>query len=155
MMNLLMRFLTKTPANVGKRGSSLPYSTKKHGKRIPSKVGHRSDIPEVLEFQSVMEANVFRFYKSKRGLTVEYEAEYFRFPKGASTLGVYGYVPDFKISDGKRTWYIEVKGWMDKNAREKDRLMRTYYPKVKLYYITPVEYKKISDAYRHKIRDWE
>ena len=152
---LLDRLITKMFA----RGADTKKSTFPliKGKRIQAHSGYRPDIPQVAEFQSTMEANLWRFYSQccKGIIEIEYEPKYFRFPKGATKYNIYGYVPDFRLCDGTHTWYIEAKGYMDIYSAEKIRLFQKYYSGLKLYLVTPVEYNLIKKYYSHKILGWE
>lgn len=121
--------------------------------RYPAKRYYRRDLG--IEFKSSMEANVFRFFLTRRWDRVLYEPECFKFPKGASPLGITGYIPDIKLIDRHREVYVEVKGYVDEPAREKARLMKKYYPYIRMWYILPEGYKKIKDNYAHKIPNWE
>ena len=126
-------------------------TSQNRGHRIPSNKGHRDDIPEVLEFQSKMEANLHRFYKVYGGLDCQYEPRWFRFPQGSNNMGIYGYTPDFQLSSGLSTWFIECKGFVDDRSVECIRLFKKYYPGFPIYMVTPVEYKKIEKLYAHQI----
>lgn len=73
----------------------------------------------------------------------EYEVDVFRFPE--LRLGVKVYTPDFKVfyKDGKII-YHEVKGWMDIKSKIKLRLMKKYYPLIKIKLIDKDKYMAIE-----------
>lgn len=73
----------------------------------------------------------------------EYEPDVFRFPE--LMIGLKVYTPDFKVfyKNGSII-YHEVKGWMDIKSKIKLKLMKTYYPKIKIKIIGKEQYKKIE-----------
>jgi len=101
-----------------------------------------------------MEANYARFMDYK-GVKWEYEREILTFPHGASKIGIVRYIPDFKITLGKTTYFIEVKGFMDIQDVEKIRLTKRYYPWLKLLLILPRQYQLIRYYYSKRIPNWE
>jgi predicted nuclease of restriction endonuclease-like RecB superfamily len=104
-------------------------------------------------YKSKMEADYASFLSTVcKGISFEYEPEVFYFPYGVSRTGVNGYIPDFKITDGKNTWYIEVKGYMDVRSAEKIRLFKKHYPGLRLYVVTPTEMTRIKKLYNIHIR---
>jgi len=163
---ILRRLITKSPAkSAGTKDytrrsarsvNENPIRIKRPKERIKSKKGYRKDLDTVVK--SKMEANVFRYLKhiqDKHGSIslIEYEPEIFFFEN--NPFGIRAYIPDFKVTSRKGVKYIEVKGVMDQKAIEKKRLFEKYYPRLKLYFITPVEYSKIAQNYQKYIRNWE
>ena len=151
-------FFTKISAwTAGKNGStgpSIPKPRSTQRQIIAAKSGYRHDLGK--HFKSAMEANLYRYYTGIcKGIKCEYEPERFRFPKGSSPLDIIYYVPDFKITSGKRVWYIEVKGNMDREALEKARLFQKHFHWLKLYFALPDYYNSIREAYKNKIPHWE
>jgi len=137
-------------------------------RRYPSNKGYRKDLG--IEFKSSMEANYYRFLQQIcKGIQYSYEQEIFYFPSKNNVynrthfkktdptnyLNITAYVPDFKIRNGKRVWYVETKGYMDRESLEKARLFKKYYPWLNLYFVTNREYGKIKKGYSHLIRGWE
>jgi hypothetical protein len=120
--------------------------------RYPARKYYRTDLG--IEFKSSMEANYARFLTYK-GVKWEYEREILTFPHGASKIGIVLYIPDFKVIFGKTTHFIEVKGFVDVQDMEKDRLTRRFYPWLKLSYILPRHYRLIQKYYAKYIPNWE
>ena len=125
--------------------------TKKYRIRYPAKAGYRNDTK--IYFKSKMEANVYRYLKTKNFDTVEYEPDLLYFKP--NRFQIKGYVPDFKVSFGKRFYYIEVKGFMEKSDYQKIALVQRDYPWIKLYYINSEKYNLIKKFYSKQIRHWE
>jgi len=119
--------------------------------RYPAKEGLRNDLQ--IYFKSKMEANVFRWLKTLKYDQVEYEPELFYFEK--NKFGIKGYIPDFKVSYGKKFHYIEVKGFFEKSDYQKAWLVRRDYSWIKIYFITAKEYALIKKYYSKQIRNWE
>ena len=124
---------------------------KKYKIRYPAKAGYRHDTK--IQFKSKMEANVYRFLQTKKFDQVEYEPDLLYFSH--NRYGIKGYVPDFKVTFGKRFYYIEVKGFMEKSDYAKIALVRRDYPWIKLYYINAEKYNLIKKNYAKQIRYWE
>lgn len=101
-----------------------------------------------------MEANYARFLNYK-GVEWEYEREIFTFPPHASKIGITKYKPDFKIYVGKTSYFVEVKGFMDKADAEKIRLFKRFYPWLKLFILYPRGYNIIKKYYSRNIPNWE
>lgn len=86
-------------------------------------------------------------------MRVEYEPKGFKFRDNIYNIRYY--IPDFKISTKQMVWYVEVKGFVDNSARQKAKLVSSQYPRVKIYYILPREYKLIKEWYAKDIPNWE
>lgn len=100
-----------------------------------------------------MEANIFRWLKTRKLESVEYEPELFYFKP--NKFGIKAYVPDFKITDGKRIWFIEVKGFFERQDFQKAALVANQYPWIKIYYIDSEKYNLIKEYYSKEITEWE
>ena len=101
-----------------------------------------------------MENNYFRFIRQYYpNIKIDYEPERFMFPHTRGNIGAY--VPDFRLRLGKWTWYIETKGYMDSSSLEKFRLMKRYYPYIKIYLVGQRAYNIIRKSYASKVRGWE
>ena len=103
--------------------------------------GYREDIG--LYVRSSWEANVARFFKFMH-LDYQYEPEQFEILSGV-------YIPDFRV-DGT---YIEVKGWMRDDARQKIEEFRSTYPSKSLVLIDQEMYRHIEREFRTRIPEWE
>ena len=145
-----MWFWKKNPKK-GQKSNGKEVDQKGLRTRYPAKEGYRQDLHKF--FRSSMEANYARFL-NELGVEWEYETERFNFPKGVSSLGITGYVPDFKIYAGKNPYYVEVKGFVDRHALEKARLVHKYYPYINLYFLTARGYRIIEKHYKKRL-NWE
>lgn len=119
--------------------------------RYPANRGFRKDLG--YEVKSTMEANCIRHFKSAKVNGVFYEKDIFYFKP--NKWGIKAYVPDIKVEFGKRTYYYEVKGVMDRVSMYKKYLMQTQYPWIKLFFITAKEYRLIEKYYARKTPYWE
>lgn len=143
------------------RGQRTPPSiTVVHGGRK----GFRPDISSKIEFKSSWEANYARFLTQIcRGVKWEYEPKRFLFPiEVTRRFGLSIYTPDFAISykNNDISHYIEIKGCKNIQslpavAKQKAFLLKKYYPRIKLYFVTGEEYKIIERLYAHRIENWE
>lgn len=106
--------------------------------------------------RSSWECNIgayLEFLKSKGEIKEwEHEVETFWFEK--IKRGVRSYLPDFKVTnkDGS-TYFLEVKGWMDKKSITKIKRMKLYYPQIRLEVIDQDVYKDIK-RWSSVIKDW-
>lgn len=127
--------------------------------------GVRRDIPGI-EFKSSWEANYYRYASRHLPnlLLLEYEPTdpEFLFPwTPENKTGIHRYIPDFKMVFKDLTeHYVEVKGCknlqhLPEAAVKKAWLIKRYYPRIKLYFVTEKEYKKIERLYAHDIDEWE
>ncbi len=87
--------------------------------------------------RSVWEANYLYFlhWQKKQGLIFRYEKEPDVFWFEGIRRGVTNYLPDFKVwrtADPKDFYYVEVKGYMDRQSKTKIRRMAKYHPTVGL-----------------------
>lgn len=109
---------------------------------------YRPDLKET--FRSSWEANVARVLRHKK-IPYEYEAHMLpRHDKDGSVTGVY--IPDFWLS-GNRV--IEVKGFWDRDSREKVLEMKKYYPDYKYFIVDQDIYSSLAKLYCDQIPGWE
>ena len=109
---------------------------------------YRPDLKET--FRSSWEANVARVL---RHLDIPYGFEtqmLQRHEKDGSVSGVY--IPDFWILENQ---IIEVKGFWDRESRDKVLEIKKYYPNYKYYIIDQDIYLSLSKEYSKKIPAWE
>lgn len=120
------------------------------------KGGRRADIGPMY-FRSAWEANYARYlnWLQSRGEIDgwEYEPETFWFE--AIKRGVRSYRPDFRISEKGKSYFVEVKGWMDPKSRTKLRRMKKYHPTVEVRLVDAKQYESIKRAVSRLIPMWE
>ena len=131
--------------------------SKSRSRKHEYKKGIRKDLG-LYNFRSSWEANVARFFNLK-GIHWEYEPEFFRINDPVYPHIKY-YLPDFKVKISKDcTYYVEVKGYMDRDSWVKIKNFRKDYcgtsSRVKLNVIGSSSYKKIEKLYSKKIPNWE
>lgn len=68
-------------------------------------------------------------------------------------LGKHTYRPDFYLIYFNE--YVEVKNFMSKYSKERDRLFRKNYPQIKLSLILKGDYMAIKSNYRGLVDNWE
>jgi hypothetical protein len=99
-----------------------------------AKKGVRKDIHPTYSFRSATEANVARLL-THLGVTWRFEERSFTFDGYKTKPHIY--VMDFQIDkvDGRKTvpseireGYVEVKGWMNPESRQKLRRFKKHYP---------------------------
>lgn len=107
-------------------------------------------------FKSRMEANVARYLEWLRHMgkiaAWKYEPDTFWFER--IRRGTRSYTPDFRIEEGGRIHYWEVKGYMDARSATKIKRMRIYHPEVELHVIGKDEYAAIK-KWSRLIPGWE
>lgn len=152
-MGLFSRIIKSPVKDAGAFGKKKSNSVdpKRFRVRYPASDGFRNDTG--IKFKSKMEANIFRWLRTKKIDSVEYEPELWYFRN--NRYGIKAYVPDFKITDGKRVWYIEVKGFHEKQDSQKAWLVSTQYPWCRIYYIYPKQYNLIKKYYAKQVANWE
>ena len=149
---MLRRLLYTLAKYVDTNGSTAQRRVER--KRYPAKYGIREDLPEVGKpFKSSMEANVYRFYKTRKLDEVQYEPERFYFRN--NRFDIQSYVPDFKIRSGKRIWYVEVKGYPELRDYQKIILLKEQYHWIKIYIVGPKQYAAIFRNYGYRTPGWE
>jgi len=77
-------------------------------------------------------------------MSYEYEPKRFNIPSGS-------YFPDFRIDSA----YIEVKGQMREDARQKIEEFRAHYPDEVLVLIDTPMYRQIEREFKSRIPEWE
>ena len=121
-----------------------------------AKGGKRKDIGFYV--RSAMEANVCRWLKWRRDrwhdtvTAFEYEPQRFEFPIQRGTTA---YLPDFRVWEGEKSYYIEVKGWMDPKSKTALKRMKKYYPDIKIDVIDGKRYSNLSRKLGPLIPNWE
>lgn len=118
--------------------------------------GRRADIGPMY-FRSSWEANYARYlnWLQARGEIDgwEYEPETFWFER--IKRGVRSYKPDFRIHEKGKSYFVEVKGWMDPRSATKLKRMKKYHPHVEVRVVGAKEYRAISSAVSRLIAGWE
>ena len=94
-----------------------------------TKQGRREDLGNQF-FRSAWEANYARYLNwLQQGGYIdrwEYEPVTFWFEK--IKRGTRSYKPDFQVWEGQKTYFVEVKGYMDPQSRTKLKRMVKYFP---------------------------
>lgn len=96
-------------------------------------------------FRSRWEANFAR--------VLDYLGIHFQYEPKTFTIGNHTYTPDFYIPSKKL--YIEIKGYIDKWSRKRDKLLRKNYPNISLIILDPSIYQSVTKRFRYKIPLWE
>jgi hypothetical protein len=82
----------------------------------------------------------------------QYEAKSFKFPE--LIFGCRTYTPDFLVINNKgEEQFHEVKGWMDNKSQLKFKLMKKYFPDVKIKLIDELAYREIEKK-KDTIPNW-
>lgn len=118
--------------------------------------GYCSDVPGIF-FRSRWEANYARYLNVLLAQGVieswEHEPDTFWFEK--IRRGVRSYKPDFRITERGHTYYVEIKGWMDKKSLTKLKRMRIYHPSVDLRLIDEKAYRLLEKEIGPTVPNWE
>ena len=109
------------------------------------KAGIRKDISKTIYFYSRWEANIARLFNFL-GINWEYQPKTF-------DLCSQNYTPDFYLPD--RNAYVEVKNFLWKYSKIRDRKFRKIYPNIKLILLLKKNYLEIEKKYSHFIKNWE
>jgi hypothetical protein len=121
-----------------------------------AKRGVREDVGP-MHFRSAWEANYARYLnwlKARGDIdSWEYEPDTFWFDK--IKRGVRSYLPDFRIHEKGRVYYVEVKGWMDDKSKTKIKRMAKYHPKVDLRVFGEKDYRSLKANLGRIIPNWE
>jgi len=119
------------------------YSTSPKAAR--GKAGIRKDIDNGIYFYSRWEANIARLF-NYLGIKWIHQPRTF-------DLGSQNYTPDFYLPD--YNVYIEVKNFLWKYSRIRDRKFRKLYPDINLILLLKKDYLKLEKKYSHLIKNWE
>lgn len=109
------------------------------------KAGIRIDINKSIYFYSRWEANVARLL-NYLGISWIYQPKSFN-------LVTQNYTPDFYLPEFNV--YIEVKNFLWKYSKIRDRKFRNLYPDIRLILLLKKEYLKLEDKYSKYIKNWE
>lgn len=120
------------------------------------KGGRRTDVG-TMYFRSAWEANYGRYlnWLLARGEIDAWEYEPTTFWFEAIKRGVRSYKPDFLISEKGRSYYVEVKGWMDAKSKTKLQRMKKYHPSVEVRLVGEKQYNAIARSVARLIPNWE
>ena len=127
---------------MGVRSRSLTESVEVGGKTFVIKSSWEYDVALYLE------------YLKKNGLIDDWEYEPRTFAFKYNTLGVRTYKPDFSVTRGDMTYYIEVKGWPDKKYEIKRDLMASEFPEIRMIYIRKEQYFAIERKHSAELNGW-
>lgn len=118
--------------------------------------GRRDDLGANF-WRSRWEANYARYlnWLVKAGQIEKWEYEPTTFWFEAIRRGVRSYKPDFLITEGGRTYFVEVKGWMDPKSKTKLKRMKKYHPTVEVRVVAQREYREIERKVGALIPGWE
>jgi hypothetical protein len=124
------------------------YSRCKHGRR--------PDLGEMY-FRSTWEANYARYlnFLQARGEIERWEYEPVTFWFEAIKRGVRSYKPDFQIFENGRSYFVEVKGWMDDKSKTKLKRMAKYHPEVEVRVFGEKDYASLKRQLGSIIPGWE
>jgi hypothetical protein len=111
--------------------------------------------------RSIWERNCLRYLRllKQRGeiFDYKYEPKEFWFAGVKRGKNAY-YKPDVAVWDEdtpEPSYYIEVKGFMDKDSLIKLERMAKYYPEVKVLLVEKTRYKQIEAEFSPLIEKWE
>ena len=114
-------------------------------KAARGKAGIRKDISKTIYFYSRWEANIARLFNYL-------DIRWIHQPK-TFNLGSQNYTPDFYLPDCNN--YIEVKNFLWKYSKIRDRKFRKLYPSINLFLLLKKDYLKLEKRYSHFIKNWE
>jgi hypothetical protein len=114
-------------------------------KAARGKAGIRKDISKNIYFYSRWEANIARLF-NYLGIKWEYQPKTFN-------LVSQNYTPDFYLSE--YSTYIEVKNFLWKYSKIRDKKFRKLYPDISLKLLLKDEYLKLENKYSKFINNWE
>lgn len=114
-------------------------------KAARGKAGIRKDISAIIYFYSRWEANIARLF-NYLGVKWLYQPKTF-------DLGSQNYTPDFYLPNYNT--YIEVKNFLWRYSKIRDRKFRKVYPNIKLILLLKKNYLKLEKKYSHLIKNWE
>jgi len=114
-------------------------------KAARGKAGIRKDISKTIYFYSRWEANMARLF-NYLGIKWRYQPRTF-------DLGSQNYTPDFYLPD--YSTYIEVKNFLWKYSKIRDRKFRKLYPNINLILLLKKDYLELEKKYSQFIKNWE
>lgn len=114
-------------------------------KAARGKAGIRRDISKAIYFYSRWEANIARLFNFLK-IKWEYQPKTF-------DLQTQNYTPDFYLPG--RNEYIEVKNFLWKYSKIRDKKFRKLYPALKLHLLLKEEYLELEKKYSSHIKNWE
>lgn len=114
-------------------------------KASKGKAGIRRDVSIDIYFYSRWEANMARLFNY---LNIEWTYE----PK-TFDLKTQTYTPDFYLPE--YDFYVEVKNFMWKYSKIRDKKFREIYPDTILVLLLKGEYLELQDEFAHLIKNWE
>jgi hypothetical protein len=122
-----------------------------------SRGGIRKDLG--IYVRSSWEANYARYlnFLKKSGAILRWEFEPTEFEFTSIKRGTRFYLPDFAVWEHETedpTYYVEVKGYMDRVSKTKLKRMAKYYPEVKIKVVGKKEYNSIA-KWKNVIDGWE
>lgn len=109
------------------------------------KAGIRKDISKKTYFYSRWEANFARL--------LNYSGIKWIYAPKAFDLGSQNYTPDFYLPEYDT--YIEVKNFLWKYSKIRDRKFRELYPNINLILLLKKDYLELEKNYSHLIKRWE
>jgi hypothetical protein len=107
------------------------------------KAGIRKDISKTIYFYSRCEANYARLL-NHLGVKWKYEPKTF-------SIGSQNYTPDFYLPRTKT--YVEVKNFLWKYSKIRDKKFRELYPEIKLKLLLKYDYLKLQNKYSHLVKN--
>lgn len=138
------------------RASRLQAEGKFRQRYSRARVGKRADLDDQF-FRSSWEANYARYlnFLKKQGLILgwEYEPKVFWFEQ--IKRGARSYTPDFHITETGKSYYVEIKGWMDPKSATKLARMAKYYPEVEIRVIQRSQYRSLAAKMARLLPGWE
>ena len=114
-------------------------------KAARGKAGIRKDISNEIYFYSRWEANIARLF-NYLGIRWQHQPKIFN-------LVSQNYTPDFYLPDDDI--YIEVKNFLWKYSKIRDRKFRKLYPDIKLTLLLKKDYLELEKKYSNLIKNWE
>ena len=109
------------------------------------KAGIRKEISKTIYFYSRWEANIARLF-NYLGINWTHQPKTFN-------LVSQNYTPDFYLPEDDI--YIEVKNFLWKYSKIRDRKFRKIYPNIKLTLLLKKDYLELEKKYSHLIKNWE
>ncbi len=114
-------------------------------KAARGKAGVRKDIDKNIYFYSRWEANIARLF-NLLGVKWIHQAKIF-------DLVSQTYTPDFYLPE--YNIYIEVKNFLWRYSKIRDRKFRKFYPEIILILLLKKDYLEFEKKYSHFIKNWE